>query len=613
MKKINNKSMDIVAENINKLKELFPEAFSEDKINFDILKEILGNYVDDQNERYNFTWNGKSEARIIAQTQSKGTLRPCFKESVDWEKTRNIFIEGDNLEVLKLLQKSYYKKVKLIYIDPPYNTGKDFVYKDNFKDNIKNYKKITGQVDSNGRSLISNPETSGRYHTNWLNMMYPRLKLARNLLKNDGVIFISIDDGEVANLRKICDDVFGEENFIANVIWQKKYTRSNDAKWFSDNHDHVLCYGKNKLDISLNMLPRNKAQSAAYGNPDNHPKGIWKATPLHAKSGSNTSGYTFKNGIIWTPPKGTFRRFNDKSMKKMDDADEIWFGNKRSQTPSRKSFLCEVKDGVTPVTLWPYDEVGHNHEANNELKALELGGLFNNPKPTRLLKRIFSLASNKDDIILDFFAGSGSSAHAAMKLNMEDEGNRRFILVQLPEPCDIKSESFKAGYNTIAEISKERIRRAADNIKEKNTNYKVDLGFRIFKLDSSNFKPWDANLKNLDENLLEQNVNNIKSSRSEKDVLYEVLLKYGLDLTLNIKEHMFAEQKVYNIGMGTLIVCLSNTITLELIECIVRLKDELKPEFMHVVLKDSGFKDDVIKTNAIQILKQANIKNVRSL
>ena len=612
MEEMDGKTMDIVAENIGKLKDLFPEAFTEGKVDFDALKELLGEFVENQDERYSFTWNGKSKARMIAQTPSTGTLRPCLEESEDWENTQNIFIEGDNLEVLKLLQKSYHKKVKMIYIDPPYNTGKDFVYKDNFKDNIKNYKEITGQVDGEGRNLSSNPETSGRYHTDWLNMMYPRLKLARTLLKDAGVIFISIDDGEVANLRKICDEIFGEENFIANIVWQKKYTRSNDAKWFSDNHDHLLCYGKNKIDISFTMLPRNKEQLAAYSNPDNHPKGIWKSTPLHAKSGTNNSSYIFKNATNWAPPRGTYRRFNNESMRQMDEADEIWFGNNSNQTPSRKSFLCDVKGGVTPVTLWPYNEVGHNHEANNELKALHLGGLFNNPKPTRLLKRALILTTNKSDIILDFFAGSGTTAHAALQLNAEETGSKRFIMVQLPEPCEAKSEAFKAGYKTIAEISKERIRRAVAKIKKENPDYTGDLGFKVFKLDSTNIKPWEVDF-DLTEKTLEDFITNIKPNRREEDVLYEVLLKYGLDLTLPITEHIIAGQKVFDIGMGALIICLSDTIDLEVVEGIVTLKDKLKPEIMRVVFKDSGFKNDVVKTNAVQDLKQAGIEDVRSL
>ena len=463
MNKKDGGSPNFIHENIEAMKKLFPEAFTEDGVDFEALRQLLGDAVAEGEEKYGLTWHGKKKARQIALMPSLGTLRPCKEESVDWDTTQNLFIEGDNLEVLKLLQKSYANKVKMIYIDPPYNTGKEFIYPDKFQDNLDTYLRYTGQKDDEGFKVSSNTESSGRYHTNWLNMMYPRLKLARNLLRDDGVIFISIDDNEVANLRKCCDEIFGYDNFIANIVWQKKYTRSNDAKWFSDNHDHILCYAKNKELFRINQLPRNEAQLTAYRNPDDHPKGVWKATPLHAKSGTNTSPYTFSNNITWAPPPGTFRRFNDQSMADMDKNNEIWFGEDGTQTPQRKSFLCDVKDGVTPITLWPYKEVGHNHEANNKLKSLGLSGVFNNPKPSRLVSRMITLSDTeeKDGLFLDFFSGSCTTAHAVLDLNKEDGGSRKFIMVQLPEPCEEKSEAFKAGYKTIAEIGKERIRRTA--------------------------------------------------------------------------------------------------------------------------------------------------------
>ena len=381
MDKLKMHSPNLTEENITKLASLFPNCVTESKdktgtlkksIDFDLLKQELSTHiVEGPQERYHLNWPGKREALLTANAPIAKTLRPCREESVDFDTTQNLFIEGDNLDALKLLQETYLGKIKMIYIDPPYNTGNDFIYADNFAESTDEYLLESGQKDDQGNRLVANTESNGRFHSDWLSMMYPRLKLARNLLKDDGVIFISIDDGEVGNLRKLSDQIFGESNFIANVIWQKKYTRANDAKWFSDNHDHLLCYGKNKLDITLNMLPRNSEQLAAYSNPDNHPKGVWKATPLHAKSGTNTSAYIFRNGIKWEPPRGTYRRFNNDSMRLMDEADEIWFGVDGSQTPSRKSFLCNVKNGVTPVTLWPYDEVGHNHEANSELKALD--------------------------------------------------------------------------------------------------------------------------------------------------------------------------------------------------------------------------------------------------
>jgi len=636
--RVDGASLDILTENIETLGRLFPEVIAESSsdegprwvVNFEALKQILGEYCEDQAERYTFTWNGKARARHIAQAPSTGTLRPCEKESVNWDTTQNLFIEGDNLEVLKLLQKSYHRQVKMIYIDPPYNTGKEFIYPDRFQDNIDAYLQYTGQVDDEGLKLSANTETSGRFHTNWLNMMLPRLKLARNLLRDDGVIFISIDDGEVANLRKLCDEVFGEENFVANIIWEKKYTRANDAKWFSDNHDHILCYARSKEEFVIRPLPRNGKQTAAYSNPDNHFKGPWKATPLHAKSGANTSAYTFKNGASWKPPAGTYRRFNNDAMARMDEDGEIWFGEDGTQTPSRKSFLSEVKEGVTPITIWPYGEVGHNHEANNELKDLGLGGFFNNPKPTRLIRRMCTLTDTaaRDGIVLDFFAGSATAADAVLRQNAEDGGCRRFVMVQLPEECDPKSEANEAGFTTIAEFAKERIRRTSrkigDEQKQKAKDAKgklpgttedipkLDLGFKVFKLDASNIKPWDADFDNLEDTLLNA-VENIKPDRSEADVLYELLLKYGLDLTVPIGERQIEGETVYFIGAGTLVVCLGDKIALKVVEGIAALKDELKPEVMRVVFKDAGFADDVVKTNAVQILRQTGIDDVKSL
>jgi adenine-specific DNA-methyltransferase len=628
---LNGQSADIVSDNIQKLKQIFPEVFCEESIDFEKLQAVLGDYTDDNEERYNFTWWGKSRALRLAQTPSMGTLRPCKEESKDWGTTRNLYIEGDNLEVLKLLQKSYHGKVKMIYIDPPYNTGKDFVYPDDYKDPLQNYLEMTGQVDDGGKKVSTNSEASGRYHTNWLNMMYPRLRLARNLMCDDGVIFISIDDGEVGNLRKLCDEVFGEDNFVSNLIWEKKYTRANDAKWFSDNHDHILCYAKNKQLFMMNQLPRSEEQLAAYSNPDNHPKGKWKATPLHAKSGANISSYTFKNGINWSPPPGTFRRYNDDSMRRMDDNNEIWFGVDGKHTPSRKSFLTDVKDGVTPITIWTYDEVGHTHEANNELKELNMAGVFNNPKPSRLLIRMLYLAGaeDKEDIILDFFSGSTTTADAVMQLNAKDGGKRKFIMVQLPEPTDEKSEAHKAGYENICEIGKERIHRAGDKIKaelqekqkgqpsilEENAPVNpddLDVGFKVFKLDTSNLKKWNPDYENIEESLLDA-IENYVEGRSELDVVYEIMLKYGIDLTLPLEEYEVGGKKIYSIGYGALIICLDREITTDIASEIVRLKDKLKPEVMRVVFKDNGFKDDSVKTNTKEILRNAGIDEIVSV
>jgi len=467
-------SADLVADNIEQLKALFPELLTEGlngiAVNVDVLKALVGDKtVTDADEKYGLNWHGKRRARQLALTPSTGTLRPCPEDSVDWDTTQNLMIEGDNLEVLKLLQKSYAGKVKLIYIDPPYNTGKDFVYPDNFQDNIKNYLELTGQVEG-GAKISSNTEASGRFHTDWLNMMYPRLSLARNLLGEDGCIAISIDDSEVGNLRMACDQIFGEENFLANIVWQKKYTRANDAKFFSANHDHILVYAKNVAELSLGRVERGENQLAAYANPDNHEKGIWKATPLHARSGTNTSAFRFSNGVEWAPPLGTFRRFSDDTMTLLDEGKEIWFGIDGKQTPSRKSFLGEMDDGMVPVTIWDYKFAGHNHEASTELKELDLGGAFTSPKPTKLISRLLELFTSKvgQDIVVDFFVGSGTTGHAVMAGNVPG-GNRRFIAVQLPEPLDPDNKDQKVASNycdqlkkrrTIAELTKERLRRA---------------------------------------------------------------------------------------------------------------------------------------------------------
>lgn len=626
------RSADLVAENIATLRALFPELITEGAngaaINVDVLKALVGDAtVTDAEEKYGLNWFGKRRARQLALTPSTGTLRPCPEDSIDWETTENLMIEGDNLEVLKLLQKSYAGKVKLIYIDPPYNTGKDFVYPDDYRDSIQNYLELTGQVEG-GRKISSNTEASGRFHTGWLNMVYPRLKLARSLLRFNGFLFVSVDDVEAPNVRQVLNELFGEENFIANVVWEKKYTRANDAQFFSDNHDHIMVYCRSKEDSELSLQPRNDDQTAAYSNPDGHPKGRWKATPLHAKSGSNTSAYTFKNGITWSPPAGTYRRFSDDAMARMDAGNEIWFGPDGQSTPSRKSFLSDVKDGVTPVTIWPHEEVGHNHEANNELKALLGQGIFENPKPTRLIRRMLQLATSTSDqdIVLDFFAGSGTTGHATMSQNADDGGNRRYILVQLPEPLDRgKREATPAADfcdelgkpRNIAELTKERLRRAAKKIKTDTPMFAGDLGFRVFKLDSTNIRAWDPDRDDIAKSL-EESVEHLKADRTEQDILYELLLKLGLDLCVPIDTRTIAGATVHSIGRGVLIACLASEITADDVEVlgqgIVAWHKELAPAGdTTCVFRDSAFADDVAKTNLAAILEQSGIATVRSL
>jgi len=662
MEKLDGKSKDITAENIQKLKELFPEAFTEGKVDFDALKEVLGTFVDDRDERYSFTWNGKSKARMIAQTPSTGTLRPCKEESVDWDTTQNIFIEGDNLEVLKLLQKSYHKKVKMIYIDPPYNTGKDFVYKDNFKDNIKNYKEITGQVDGEGRNLSNNPETSGRYHTDWLNMMYPRLKLARNLLKDDGVICLSIDENEISNLRTICDEIFGEENLLFQITLLCNPKGRSQDKYIANCHEYIVGYSKQVLDKGVINVPKDSDEiEKNYKLSDQ--RGKYRELELrntHREFGKHNRKnlyypfYVNREGAILLEEKDDFVAIypiwddgfegcwtwgQEKARNQLDEivAKEV----KGNWKIYRKNY-AENDDGQATKqvkSIWTEKEY-HTEKGQNSFNTLfeTNDKIFQSPKSVETIKQLLLMASHRDSIILDFFAGSATTAHSTMQLNTEDGGSRKFIMAQLPEPCDENTEAYKSGYKTIAEISKERIRRAAAKIKEDiirrgekffaPTN--LDLGFKVFKLDSTNIKPWEVDF-DLTERTLEDFISNIKPDRREEDVLYEILLKYGLDLTLPIDEWIMDNGKlimkeerhsqlstlnsqlVYSIGMGALIICLADAISLEVVEGMAKLKEELNPEIMRVVFKDSGFKDDVVKTNAVQILKQAGIVDVKSI
>jgi len=623
VEKLDGKSMDTVTENIAKLKEIFPDVLSEGKVDFEALEATLGEYVEGKEERYSFNWNGKARARRIAQTPSTGTLRPAPKESKDWDTTENLYIEGDNLEVLKLLQKSYHKRVKMIYIDPPYNTGKDFVYKDNFKDNIKNYLEQTGQVDSEGNKLSTNSDTSGRYHSDWLNMMYPRLKLARNLLKDDGVIFISIDDNEVANLRKICDEIFGEDNFVAEIVWQKR--TSPDARTsFSTAHEYIIVYAKDNdfMDNGFNKLPLTSAQVKQYKNPDNDPRGPWVSSDFTAQGYRPNQMYkiTTPEGITYYPPEGRCWKNTENVYKEELEKGRFWFGADGKGVPRWKTYLEEV-EGRVPWTWWMNSEFGHSQIGTQEVKVIFDDRIFfDYPKPTILLKQALKIGTNEDELILDFFSGSATTAHAVMQLNAEDRGDRKYILVQLPEKTDNQE------LPTICEIGKERIRRAGEKIVEElkgaaaeadeNNATEVaspDIGFKVFKLDSSNIKAWDPDSEDLEQSLLEA-VDNIKSDRTEADLLYEILLKYGLDLTLPIEELELSGKKVYVVGLGALVICLDEQITLDTVEAIAKLKEQYEADdLMRVVFRDNGFKDAEVKTNAIQILKQFGIDDVKSV
>jgi len=613
MKKLDGKSMDIVAENIEKLREIFPDVFTEGKVDFEALEATLGAYVEGVEERYSFNWNGKAKARRIAQTPSTGTLRPAPQESKNWDTTQNLYIEGDNLEVLKLLQKSYHKQVKMIYIDPPYNTGKDFVYKDNFKDNIKNYMEQTGQVDAEGNKLSTNSDTSGRYHSDWLNMMYPRLKLARNLLKDDGVIFISIDDNEVANLRKICDEIFGEENFVGEFIKQSKVGGGSDSKHIATEHEYILSYAKNINNLPEMFEAHKQEYLKRYKEKDKRGRYFWDTFARPGLKNPINYDIQAEDGTIingdWIWSKKRFLEAFDKGEVRVLKKDNGEY------TVHFKQYLN--LNGKKPRSMT--SDFGGTFDGKKEVGALfNSDKIFSYPKSTKHLLKLFEVTNlNKNDITLDFFSGSATTAHAIMQLNVEDGGNRKYILVQLPEETDEKSEAYKAGYKNICEIGKERIRRAGEKIVNSEElrvkNEELDIGFKVFKLDSSNIKAWDPESEDLEQSLFDA-VNNIKPDRTQEDLLYEILLKYGLDLTLPIEALELAGKKVYVVGLGALVICLDEAITLNTVEEIAKLKEQYgADDLMRVVFRDNGFKDAEVKTNAIQILKQSGIDDVKSL
>lgn len=626
--KLNGESMNIVENNIEKLKTIFPDVFTEGKVDFEKLQSVLGNYIETNDERYNFTWAGKQNALRLAQTPSTGTLRPCKEESKNWDTTQNLYIEGDNLEVLKLLQKSYHNKIKMIYIDPPYNTGNDFVYKDDFKDNIDNYKKITGQVDEEGNKISSNSESDGRYHTNWLNMMYPRLRLARNLLSDDGVIFISLDDSEIDNLKKSCNEIFGESNFVECLIWKKRATPPNDRN-IGRIHEFILIYAKNIEFLSLGLLPRDEKSISRYSNPDNDVRGAWVASDLSAngKGGRIVQSCIYpivnpKNNEEYYPSEGRCWLFNKEKMNQFLQEGRIGF-RESSGAPYLKRYLSEVRQGLTLPTILA--EFGYSSTSASEIDNIfNKKGVFEYAKPTTLINSLIRIGCplniQKDSIVLDFFSGSATTAHAVIQLNSEDNSNRKFICVQLPEQTDEKSEAFKAGYKNICEIGKERIRRAGEKIKQEieqeNQQLKLgeepkkvpDIGFKVFKLDSSNIKKWNANTENLEEQL-QQSILNQVAGRSELDVVYEIMLKCGLDLTYPIEEIKVEDKSLYSIGAGAMFICMDDRITQSIADKIIAIKEENEIEEPVVVFKDNGFINDSTKTNIKESLRVAGIKD----
>ena len=611
MDKLKMETPDLTQSNIEKLAALFPacitEARSEDgklkkAVNFELLRQMLSDVVLEGDEAYEFTWVGKKAAIVEANRPIRKTLRPCPEESVDWDSTENLYIEGDNLEVLKLLQESYLGKVKMIYIDPPYNTGNDFIYRDDFTMNGEEYSEESGQVDENGDRLFKNTDSNGRFHSDWCSMIYSRLMLARNMLADDGVIFISIDDTEQGNLKEICDEVFGKLNFINTVIWEKRYSPQNAVQWFSENHDFILVYAKNKSLWQPQLLERTDEMNARYTNRDNDPRGPWKAVDSTAQGGHGTTSqfYVLKapNGKEHHLPSGRCWLYTEKVMAQMIADNRIWFGEDGNNVPAIKRFLTDVKQGVACQTIWKYQEVGHSQDGKKEVKSLFPEGIpFDTPKPTGLLRRIAKIAAEPDFICLDFFSGSATTAHAIMQLNAEDGGHRKFIMVQLPEPCDEGSEAYRTGYKNICEIGKERIRRAAKKIAADNPDKPFDGGFRVFKLDDTNMNDVYYSAGEYTQDLLSQMESNIKPDRTDLDLLFGCLLEWGLPLSMPYTSEQIKGCTVHIYNDGDLIACFDENVPDTVI------KEIAKRQPLRAVFRDSSFADSPAKINVGEIFK----------
>lgn len=629
MTKLTGATMDIAKENIEQLKRIFPDVFTEGKVDYDKLRQVLGEYVEESTENYSFTWNGKGQALKLAQTPTAGTLRPCKEDSKNWDSTKNLYIEGDNLEVLKLLQKSYFGKVKMIYIAPPYNTGKDFVYKDDFRDSIQNYKEITGQVDGEGKRVSTNAETSGRYHTDWLNMMYPRLRLARNLLTEDGVIFISIDDNEVTNLRKICDEIFGEDNFVAQIILEND-PRARPYGAIATTHEYIVIYFKNaenelyqlvdnnkKFDyqdenggfdlyelrnrnIAFNVNNRPNLFYPFYLNPSNHDENGLYQIDLEYHS-DWIEVFPVKSNNVQT----VWRWGKEKAKANLNS---ILFGKKNSSNGFQ--IVKKYREKTYSIHTVLNEKIYYTDRGTLELKSIFSNKLFDFPKTINLLNLLLKLSSKSNDIILDFFSGSATTAHAVMQLNAEDGGKRQYIMVQLPELTEESSETYKAGYKNICEIGKERIRRAGEKIKEEKGMLAddLDIGFKVFKLDTSNILQWQPKEEKQDIEELKRQLmamgQVITTGRTDLDVVYEIMLKMGLDLTYPVEELTFADKKVYSVGAGALLICLADSVPLEIAEEMLKYKD-INPELTRIVFSDKSFKNDSTKISVKERFTQA--------
>lgn len=614
IKKMDLESADLINERLEQLRQLLPEAFGESGVDFDKLRLLLGDEIDEGQERYAFTWPGKADAIRQSQTPSTATLRPRVEKSRSRDgedgsfDSDNIYIEGDNLEVLKLLQRGYHGKVKMIYIDPPYNTGHDFVYKDKFGDTIENYKEQAGLASQ------SNADTSGRYHSDWCSMMYPRLRLARELLSDDGVIFISIDDNEDRNLRILCDEVFGEANFVSQLIWERAFSPKNDAKYVSNSHDYVLVYAKSIERFVIGRLPRTKEADARYKNLDDDPRGPWTSGDMSVKTYNTETDYpiTTPSGRIVEPSSGSCWRFSKEAFQEKVKDNRIWFGPDGNGVPRVKRFLSELKfEGMAPTSIMFHREVGHSQEGARELVSLFEGkGYFDGPKPTRMLQRLMMLANlGKDDIVLDFFSGSASTAHALFLHEVERDLPARFVLVQLPEANDPKRDAAKDGYATLCQIGEERIRRAGDKIKAEleglNRQLKMgeepknlpDIGFRVFALDGSCIEKPEPGQLLLDV---------VKPDRSDLDIVFEMMLKWGLELTLPVEKEDAAGYPIYSVAYGELVCCLADGLTMEALDAIA----DMDPR--RVLMRDSIL-TDALKLNAIQAFKRVEKKTGREV
>lgn len=558
----------------------------------------------DAPEAYEFNWVGKQAARAEVLEPIKKTLRPVKEDSVDWDNTQNLYIEGDNLKVLKLLQKSYQGKVKMIYIDPPYNTGNDFVYHDDFAMSADEYAEASGSVDELGNKYIKNMDSNGRFHSDWCSMMYSRLMVARSLLSEDGVIFISIDEHEEENLKKISNEIFGCSNFVGTIIWERAFAPKNDAKYLSDSHDYVLVFAKTIDKFQIGLLPRSEEANARYKNPDNDPRGPWTADNMTVKTYSANYDYEIvtPNGSVMSPPNGRCWFTSKERMDKLIQENRVWFGETGGNMPRLKRFLCDVQQGMTATTIWKYTEVGHNQEGRQELKKLfDNKGYFDGPKPLRLISRILTIANlSANSIILDFFSGSATTAHAVMQLNAEDGGKRKYIMVQLPEETPEDSEARKAGYNTIPDIAKERIRRAGKKIKEESplTTADLDTGFRVFRLDEGNYEDVNRSPKEFKQDQLDLFLNNIKTDRNDLDLLFGCMLDWGVQLSLPMTQEVVDGKTIYTVNDGDLVACFAENVS----EDVVKAMAEKMP--LRVIFRDSCFAQDADKINIYETFKQ---------